>query len=691
VFDLETAGLDPHAGYVVSAQITCEIGKGYYAPMRHIGYEGNLDPIEVMQALHSLLEDPDVVVIAHNIKFDYQWFLKDGLITINNVWDTMVAAHVINENRPAYNLKFLTRDILEYDMITFKSLGIWTKEGPCPEGLYPHFGHLPLEEALPYACADVDMALRLYLTFKPIIDHGYKIIFYEVEMPLRAVLARMEFQGVTLDVEYMKRIGSHLSTEITKLHDYLNSTVNSLNASAFDTVLEQLNVDNWYKKLSKDGTRKKKKGFIEAFDWGNTTHLRSLFKLIGVHTGKYTPGSRKKKLADKVMSTDKKALLGLARKKKKGSKIAKALMGHRQLKKIFESFCETLPLKVNSVTGRIHPSFNQTRVRTGRLSCTEPNMQQIPKSGVCAIRYPFKPRGGYVFLQCDYSQVELRILAHMANDLNMIQAFADGTDIHSQTALECFEGKGIPRGTKVADIKEQYPKFRTAAKTINFGIVYGMGAKALAENLNVTLEEAQGYINSYLAAKPAVKTYMILREREMDDLGYVETPLGRRRHIRKGADGRRPFGWERQAINFPIQSASAEVLKVVMAVLQAKLDAAGYDARLILQIHDELIVECKEELADEVLPIIKETFEAAIEHLGVNYIVKLDADPTVQYRWNIEADKCPTCGRYAMCEDGTPDHGKSCMVCTDVRFPGEWDLEDTIRVIEEKAITNPTD
>jgi DNA polymerase-1 len=318
-------------------------------------------------------------------------------------------------------------------------------------------------------------------------------------------------------------------------------------------------------------------------------------------------------------------------------------------------------------------------------------MQQIPKSGVCAIRYPFMPREGYVFLQCDYSQVELRILAHMAEDKNMIEAFEKGIDIHSLTAYECFENKGIPAGTSLVTIKDEYSKLRTAAKTISFGIVYGMGAKALAENLDVSLEDAQEYINAYLGAKPAVKTYMTLREREMDNMGYVETPLGRRRHIRKGPDGRRPFGWERKAINFPIQSASAEVLKVVMARLQEKLDASGHDAYIVLQIHDELIVECKEEHANDVLPLIKETFEAAVEHLGVKYTVPLDAEPTIQYRWNIEADQCEVCGKHAVCADGSPDHGKSCMVCNDVRFPGEWDLEDTIKAIENKAITNPDD
>ncbi|GAF91455.1 unnamed protein product, partial [marine sediment metagenome] len=200
VFDLETSGLDIHANHVVSAQITCKRGMGYYIPIAHIGYEHNVDRVEVLTRIHSLLKDPNVITVAHNIKFDYQWFVKEGLLEINNVWDTMVAAHVINENRPAYNLKFLTKDILRKAMITFKSLGIYTGPGDCPEGLYPHFGHLPLEEALPYACADVDMTLRLYLQFRPIIDAQFKLIFYEVEMPLRAVLARMEYEGVELDV-----------------------------------------------------------------------------------------------------------------------------------------------------------------------------------------------------------------------------------------------------------------------------------------------------------------------------------------------------------------------------------------------------------------------------------------------------------------------------------------------------------
>ncbi|GAG18187.1 unnamed protein product, partial [marine sediment metagenome] len=205
----------------------------------------------------------------------------------------------------------------------------------------------------------------------------------------------------------------------------------------------------------------------------------------------------------------------------------------------------------------------------------------------------------------------------------------------------------------------------------------------------------------YLGAKPNVRTYMKLREREMDDLGYVETPLGRRRHIRKGPDGRRPFGWQRKAINFPIQSASAEVLKVVMARLMARLDEGGFDAKILLQIHDELIIECREDQAASVLPIMKLIFEQAVEHLGVKYTVPLAADPTVQYRWNIEADLCDECGHYAVCEDGrvevTPDNPakpkklKSCMQCNNVAHPGEWDLDATVKTIEDKAITNPDD
>lgn len=710
-FDFETSGLDPHSCHVVSLQITCKVGMGYYIPIAHEGYEHNVDRIEVIKRLHTLLVDPNVVIIAHNIKFDYKWVVKDGYLGLNNVWDTMVAAHVINENRPAYNLKYLTRYILEFDMITFKSLGIWTKEGPCPEGLYPHFGHLPLKEALPYACADVDMALRLYFQFRPIIDQQFKTIFYQVEMPLRAVLARMELAGVELDIEYMAEVGRYLAKEIATLKQYLIDTVNEMNPLAFQAVLEQLNESNYYKRPNKDGTLKKKKGFVEEFSWASTTHLRLLFTLLGIDTGRCTPGSRKKKKSEKIMSTDKKALLGMARRPAHaGHRIAKALMGYRQLDKIHGSFCVKLPGKINKITGRIHPDFRQTTTVTARLSCRDPNMQQIPKSGICAVRYPFKPKKGYVFLQCDYSQVELRILAHMANDKLMIQAFEQGVDIHSLTAYECFKisqaefeaGKeGIPEGTPIGDIKELYPKLRSAAKTIAFGIVYGMGAKALSEALDITLEDAQRYIQAFLDAKPNVQVYMTMRERDMDDLGYVETLLGRRRHISAGADGRRPFGWQRQAINFPIQSASAEVLKVVMARLMAKLDESEYDAQILLQIHDELIIECKEEHAAHVLPIIKTTFEEAAEPLGVKYSVPLNADPEIQYRWNINAEMCPDCGHYTLCEDGrtSPDPERpnrtiklrSCMRCNDVRYPGQWDLAATVKTIEEKAITNPDD
>ena len=752
VFDFETTGLDHHQDFVVSVQVTCRKGMGYYIPMGHRDYEHNLDTEAVMSRMAKLMADPKVRIIAHSLKFDYKWLLKHGFETITNQWDTLIAAHVTDETRPSYSLKKLSARHLGFDMIRFGALNIHLKDGPCPEGKYPDFSYVPIEKAMEYACADVDMTLRLYEFLIDEIDEEYHTIFYEIEMPLVPVLAQMEFEGVEMDAEYMKLLGAHLKNEIDKLYDYLNDTVRSMpivfrpdppenewgegplppvlpdedpmgvNADlkeaiaatsslfgevqpasddAFDVVLEELNRKNFYKRLTREGFRKKRSNYVDSFNWGSSDHLLRLFKVLGIETGRLTPASRKKGATIKKMSTDKKALQSMARTSSHpGHRIAKALLGYRQLTKIYSAFCVTLPLKIHPITGRIHPNFNQARTVTARLSCSEPNMQQIPKTGVCAVRYPFKPKEGYLFLQCDYSQVELRILAHLAGDVAMMAAFESGVDIHSQTALECFGGKEIPADTPLELVKKLYDKLRSAAKTISFGIVYGMGAKALAETLGITEAKAKEYIEAYLDRKPKVKEYMILRQREMWAKKYVSTPLGRRRHIGPNPhNGRWPFGWERKAINFPIQSASAEILKHVMAKLNRRFKEENLPAKIILQIHDELIIECKEEFADVVLPIIKEIFEAAIEDLGVKFDVPLEADPAVQLRWAIEVDKCLDCNRYGLAFDGgsakranskTGEEEsyktKTCLRCHPTNTPGLWDLEATFKAIEAKAI-----
>jgi DNA polymerase I-like protein with 3'-5' exonuclease and polymerase domains len=756
VFDFETTGLDHHSDFIVSVQVTCRTGMGYYIPMGHRNYEHNLDTEEVLSRLAKVMADPDVRIIAHSLKFDFKWLIRHGFEELTNPWDTLIAAHVTNETRPSYSLKKLTATHLGYDMTTFGSLNIHLKDGPCPEGKYPDFSYVPLEKAMDYACADVDMTLRLYEYLVDLIDNEYSTIFYDIEMPLVAVLASMEFEGVEMDPEYMSLLGVELKKEIDKLYNYLNDTVRSMDVvnrperdtswdddggpppiwdpmgvdtavaegfskvsalpgattpkqqedgdasnDPFEVVLEEMNRNNFYKRLTPEGYRKKRASYIEEFNWGSPAHLLKLFKVLDIDTGRLTPSSRKRGSTTKTMSTDKKALQGMARNANHaGHKIAKALLGYRQLTKIYTAFCETLPTKVHPKTGRIHPNFNQARTVTARLSCSDPNLQQIPKSGVCAVRYPFKPKEGCVFLQCDYSQVELRILAHLAGDEGMIKAFKDGLDIHSLTAYECFVGKGIPEGTSLEDVKKHYSSFRTAAKTISFGIVYGMGAKALAETLGITEKKAKEYIDSYLDGKPKVKEYMVLRQREMWNKNYVETPLGRRRHMAPNPKtGRWPFGWERKAINFPIQSASAEILKYVMRRLYDRLKAEKFPAKLLLQIHDELIIECREDFVETVLPVIKEIFEEAIEGLGVKFAVPLEADPAVQYRWAIEVDKCEDCGSWAVAPDGgmdlvdmgggvtKPVKTKSCLACTPTNTPGMWDLEDTIKNIEARALT----
>ena len=269
----------------------------------------------------------------------------------------------------------------------------------------------------------------------------------------------------------------------------------------------------------------------------------------------------------------------------------------------------------------------------------------------------------------------------------MIDAFHNGEDIHALTARECFDE--IPNDMPLEEVAKKFKSLRDAAKTINFGIVYGMSAKALSEQLNISKEQASDYIDAYLRSKPKVKEYMIYKKREMERFGFVSTPLGRRRHIPRDKNGRRPFGWERKAINFPIQSASAEVLKYVMSKLMRTLDEGGWDAKIIMQIHDELIIEAREDVARDLIPVVKEVFESAIEDLGYKFSVPLAADPALQFRWAVEVDDCNRCGRAASYEEDLTGDGiqtRVCAVCDNIRFPRVHDLDATFDGFEKEAV-----
>lgn len=680
-FDFETTGLSAVNDELVSLQLASRPGFGYYIPFFHRDLtdgngnkllEHNFDPEVWLPIIHDrLIMNEDVVVIAHNLKFDIQWFYKYGLFGIKNQWDTMIAAHVINENLPSYSLKELSKSFIGYSQQTFGSLGIAKDPNNVKPGQYKDFSFLPLSKALPYACADVDMTLRLHTLWEPEIDKEYSKIFYDVEMPLVPVLARMEFKGVKLDVDYMNELNRPILDSIDALHIKLLEEVDNMRPGVMDEVLEEVN-EGRYKKAKPNQTPQPKKNFVYQFNWESTSHLIRLFKKLGVNTGKTTPKGDK-------MSTGSKALIAMKRNPKhRGHKIAKMLLSLRKLTKLHEAFVASLPLKVNPKTGRIHASFNQARVATGRLSSSDPNLQQIPKKGVSVIRYAFVPSPGKVFVQCDYSQIELRILAHLSEDPGMLKVFREGGDIHSSTARECFAE--IPNDMSDEDVAKNFPELRSNAKPINFGIVYGMTYKALAEQLGIPERTAKEYIDNYLAAKYKVKEYMVKRKLEMHSKGYVSTPLGRRRHIPKDTAGNRPFGWERKAINFPIQSASAEMLKYVMSKVTRLFEENNLPAELVLQIHDELIFEVEAQWAEEIKDLIKETFESGVEDLGYTYSIPLTAEPTVQMRWGMPAVQCAKCGTYTFICRGKKDY--ICTKCEGIEYPGMWNLEATLEEID---------
>jgi DNA polymerase I len=563
-FDTETTGLNAMTAGLVGISVAVEAGKAYYIPVGHLPTLGGLEqlPLEqVLAKLKPIFEDEKIAKLGHNAKFDMMVLAEQGITVKGLVSDTMIVAHLLGES--SVGLKALAFSKLGVEMINIESLiGKGAKQITMDK--------VDIGLAKDYAAADADLTLRLEQALKPkLVEQGPVMVklFTEVEMPLVPILLLMERNGVMVDTTILKELSNSLGEQITVLEKQICGEAGcEFNINSPAQLGEILAV----------------KFQITAVRKGNkyTTEASILETLVPQYP------------------------------------IAKMVLEYRQLTKIKGTYIDALPQLVNPKTGRIHTSFNQTRTSTGRLSSTDPNMQNIPIRGELGgqVRQAFVAAPGFSLFAADYSQIDLRALAHLSGDEALVRAFCNDEDIHSATAQLLFS----------VEKKDVTKDMRRFAKTINFGVIYGMSEYGLEQATELSREEARKFIKTYWEKYPGVTRYLnSLRDKARKD-GYVETLLGRRRYmgpdiistnrqVREAA--------ERMAINMPVQGTSADIIKVAMINVVREMEKRNLKSRMLLQVHDELVFEVPGGEEEEMRKLVKEIMESAVK---LNVPVKVD-------------------------------------------------------------------
>jgi len=559
--DVETTDVDAMRAGLVGIAVSDAPGRGYYIPVGHDPQAAGCPQVPLEAArrlLGPLLADERLPKTAHNAKFDLLVLEQHGFAVRGLEWDTMLAAWLVNPAGRNLGLKGLAWEKLGLEMTPIDAL---IGKGRTQVTM----AQVPVERVAPYAAADVDLTLRLREHLEPELkERQQEELFRTIEMPLVPVLVDMERRGVALDVQ----------------------------------VLHEMSRDLYHRQSELEGEIYRVAG--ESFNINSTQQLaRILYDKLGLK-----PPRQSLRRTQNGRSTDASVLEALQGK----HEIIGLILEYRQLNKLKGTYVDALPLLIHPQTQRVHTSFNQTAVVTGRLSSSDPNLQNIPiRTGLGSqIRRAFVAGEGAVLVAADYSQVELRILAHMCGDSAMLGAFARGEDIHARTAALIH---GVP-------LEKVTPDMRRLAKAINFGLIYGMSDYGLAARTELSQEEAARFIRSYFAQFPAVQAYLEEVKRRAREQGYVETLFGRRRYFPELApESRVPVSMrraaERMAINMPIQGTAADIIKIAMIRLHRELAARGLRAGMILQVHDELVLEVPEGEVAEVRELVRSVMEGA--------------------------------------------------------------------------------
>ncbi|MEE4350647.1 MAG: DNA polymerase I [Pacificimonas sp.] len=565
-FDIETNSLNCMRAELVGVSLATAPGRACYIPLAHVSDEGLLGEAptqvpmdEALALLTPLLENPAVLKVGHNLKYDLLVLRNRHGIDVTPIEDTMLIGYVLDCAKHVggqYGLDPAAKREFGHEMIPFKAVAGTGRSQVT-------FDKVPLDKATEYAAEDADAALRLYRQWKPRLWRERMTAVYErLERPLVPVLARMEQHGIAVDRAALSR----LSADYAERMEALETDVHELAG--------------------------------ESFNLGSPKQLGEiLFGKLGL------PGGKKSSKTG-AYSTDQDVLETLAA--EEGSKLAAKALEHRQLAKLKSTYADALVAAINPETNRVHTSFTLAASTTGRLASSDPNLQNIPirtEEGA-KIRETFIAEEGNVLLAADYSQIELRLLAHIADIPQLKEAFAGGIDIHAMTASEMF---GVP-------VEDMDPMVRRDAKAINFGIIYGISAFGLSRNLGIPRDRAADYINRYFERFPGIKKYMNRTKLMAREKGYVETLFGRRTFtplIKSSRQNERGFA-ERAAINAPIQGSAADIIRRAMTRIEPALAEAGLgDARMLLQVHDELVFEVAESDAEAIGAVVKRVMEEA--------------------------------------------------------------------------------
>ncbi|MBW0234730.1 DNA polymerase I [Pseudomonas sp. D1HM] len=552
-FDTETTGIDAQQAQLVGLSFAVKPGEAAYIPLTHsyMGVPEQLDRDTVLRALKPLLEDPDKAKVGQHAKFDMNILANCAIggdpacgITVQGIaYDTMLESYVLDSTATRHDMDSLALKYLGHATTSFQDIA-----GKGVKQLT--FDQISLEQAGPYAAEDADVTLRLHqvLHEKLTAIPSLNAVLTDIEMPLVPVLARIERQGALVDANL-------LGIQSVELGDKLVA----LEREAFAIAGEEFNLGS-----------PKQLGVI-------------LYEKLGLpiisKTAKGQPSTAEAVLAELA---------------EQDFPLPKVLMQYRSLSKLKSTYTDRLPEQINPRTGRIHTSYHQAVTATGRLSSSDPNLQNIPirTAEGRRIRQAFVAPQGYKLLAADYSQIELRIMAHLAKDEGLLYAFRNNLDVHSATAAEVF---GV-------ELDEVTTDQRRSAKAINFGLIYGMSAFGLAKQIGVDRKQSQAYIDRYFARYPGVLDYMERTRAQASEQGYVETIFGRRLYLPE-INAKNPAlrkGAERTAINAPMQGTAADIIKKAMVAVDNWLNASGLDARVILQVHDELVLEVREDLVEQV-------------------------------------------------------------------------------------------
>ncbi len=565
-FDTETTSLDYCKAEIVGVSFAVVAGKAAYLPLAHQYPDAplQLDRTKILAQLKPLLENPNKAKLGQNLKYDAHVLANHGICLQGIAHDSMLESYVLNSTATRHNMDDLAKEYLGVTTIHYEDItGKGVKQ--------ISFQEVPIEQAAPYAAEDADITLQLHQTLITKLQEQPSLLslYQDIEMPLLSVLSRIESNGVLIDTGMLSQQSLELASQIVSLEQAAHESAG------------------------------------HAFNLGSPKQLQTiLYDQLKLPIRKKTPKGQP--------STEESVLQELALE----YPLPKLILDYRSLSKLKSTYTDKLPLQVNDKTGRVHTSYHQAVAATGRLSSSDPNLQNIPirSEEGRKIRQAFIAPAGYKILAADYSQIELRIMAHLSGDAGLLKAFSAGEDIHKATAAEVF-------GVALEDVTTD---LRRSAKAINFGLIYGMSAFGLAQQLGIDNSRAKSYIDLYFARYPGVKNYMDNIRAQAHEQGYVETLLGRRLYlpeIKSKNAARRQYA-ERTAINAPMQGTAADIIKLAMISTDQWLFKDKPDAKMIMQVHDELVFEVAEDQLENCSNAIRKLMCSAIE-LNVPLLVDI--------------------------------------------------------------------